>query len=293
MGTTTAEVASSVGPARGTSYLLAGISKSCSWTIDTLGDWPTGRLWKAMGKQTLAALRLILGPLVTLFSHDLVQTGRLASAALVGLVVIGLWGLYGDLLLSNLVVVAVIDVLIVCYAGSLMVLTGRLVRSQDRWQVESTLTLRELLSEGTPVGPAVQGGSPFYARQLRLRLEEEVRRCKEYGTPLTVVAVRLELPGQVPSHAIFSQANLDMADLVTSHREALHCPTPLGMFEYAFYLPNSGRPAAQAMTTFIAGSLRRYRCSFGLAVFPDDGEDGDTLLRHAIEQCGMLRTSAA
>ena len=246
-----------------------------------------------MRTRQLTSVRLTLSQLAALFSHDPAKTGLLVTVALVGLAVIGLWGLYGDLFLSNLVVVAVIEVLIVCYVGFVAVLIGRLVRSQDRWQVESALTLRELLSEGTTVAANMQGGSPFYARQLRLRLEEEIRRCMEYGTPLTVVAVRLELPGQPPSHAAFSQANSDMAELMTLHREALTCPTPLGMFEYAFCLPNCERRAAQAMTTFIANALRRYRCSFGLAVFPDDGEDGDTLLRRAIEQCGILHTSAA
>jgi hypothetical protein len=83
-----------------------------------------------------------------------------------------------------------------------------------------------------------------------------------------------------------------MAELVTLHRRALISPVPLGMFEYAFCLPNCDRRGAEAMTTFVANALRRYRCSFGLAVFPDDGEDSDTLLRRAIEQSGILSSSA-
>lgn len=246
-----------------------------------------------MGKRKLTAVRITLSRLVALFSHDPAQTGLLLTVALAGLAGIGLWGLYGDLFLSNLVVVAVIEVLIVCYVVSVAVLTARLVRSQDRWQVESALTLRELLSEGGNIAANVQAGSPFYARQLRLRLEEGIRQCKEYGTSLSVVAVRLEVHGQAPSRAGFSQANFDVAELVTLHREALISPTALGMFEYAFCLPNYDRHAAQAMTMFVANALRRYRCSFGLAVFPGDGEDADTLLRHAIEQCGVLHSSAA
>lgn len=246
-----------------------------------------------MGKGKLAPVRITLGRLVALFSHDPAQTGLLVIVALGGLAGIGLWGLYGDLFLSNLVVVAVIEVLIAFYVGAVALLTGRIVRSQDRWQVESALTLREMLSEGGNVAANVQAGSPFYARQLRLRLEEGISRCKEYGTSLSVVAVRLEVPGQAPSRTGFSQANFDIAELVTLHREALISPTALGMFEYAFCLPNYDRRAAQAMTTFVANALKRYRCSFGLAVFPDDGEDADTLLRRATEQCGMLHNRAA
>lgn len=246
-----------------------------------------------MGKQQLAGVRVTLGQLVALFSHDPAQTGLLATVALAGVTVIGLWGLYGDLFLSNLVVVAIAEVLIMCYVGAVAVLIGRLVRSQDRWQVDSALTLRELLSERGTSAASMQAGSPLNVRRLHLRLEEEIRWCKQYRTPFSVVAMGLEVPGQAPSHAAFSQANSDMAELVTLHHKALVSPTSLGLFEYAFCLPNCDRRAAEAMTTFVANALRRYRCSFGVAVFPDDGEDAETLLRHATEQCGMLHSSAA
>jgi hypothetical protein len=239
------------------------------------------------------AARQTLNQVAALYSHDPGQTGLIAGVAFFGLVVIGLWGLYGDLFLSNLVVVAVAEVMVVCYAGSLAFLAGRLVRSQDRWQVESALTLRELLSEGRDDAANPLTGAPFYARQLRLRLDEDIRRCREYGTSLTVVAVRLELPGRAPSRASFSQANFDMAQLASSHSHVLVAPTALGMFEYAFLLPNCDRRAARAVAAFVTSALRRYRCSFGFAVFPDDGEDGDTLLRRAVEECGMLQQPAA
>jgi len=246
-----------------------------------------------MAHRYFKALSRTTGQTVALFSHDPSQTGLFATVALAGLVIIGLWGLYGDLFLSNMVVVAVSEVLILCCVGTLAFLTGRLVRSHDRWQVESALTLRELLSEGKDGTANLQTGSPFHARQFRLRVEEEIRRCREYGTSVSVVALRLELPSQQPSRAGFSQANFDMAELLTSHRQALLSPTALGMFEYAFLLPNSEHRAAQAMATFVANALKRYRCSFGFAVFPDDGEDFDTLLRRATEQCGILHRSAA
>lgn len=246
-----------------------------------------------MARSRIATLRSAFGRLAAVFAHDPAQTGLLATVAIVGLVVIGLWGLYGDLFLSNLVVVLATEVLIAGYAGLLVLLTAQLVRSLDRWQVESALTLRDLLSERSSASASVQAGSPFYARRLRLQLESEIRKCKDYGTSVSVVAMRLEVPGQSPSHAVFTQANREVADLVTAHRETLVAPTSLGLFEYAFCLPNHDRRIARTMTAFIASALRRYRCSFGIAVFPEDGADADTLLRRAIEQCGMLATVAA
>jgi GGDEF domain-containing protein len=260
-----------------------------------LGSGPNGgatdkyvmqhRYFKTSSRAVSQALAVLL--------HDPAQAGLIATIAIAGLLIIGLWGLYGDLFLSNMVVVAVSEVLIVCCAGAVTFLTGRLVRSHDSWQVESALTLRELLSEGKDGTASLQAGSPFHARQFRLRVEEEIRRCRQYGTSLSVVALRVEIPSQSPSRAGFSQANFDMAELATAHREALLSPTALGMFEYALLLPNSGRRDAQAMTTFVGNALSRYRCSFGVAVYPDDGEDFDALLHSATEQCGILHRSAA
>lgn len=244
-------------------------------------------------RRTITNARLTASQLAALFSHDPAQAGILTTVALAGVAVIWLWGLYGDLLFSNLVVATSTSVLTFGYAGSLAVMAGRLVRSQDRWQVDSALTLRDLLSDRTNAGANPQAGSSFYVRQLRLRLDEEIRRCKGYGTELTVVAVRLELPGQAPSHAVLSQANAEMAELVAAHRDALTCPTSLGLFEYAFLLPGHDRQAAEAMTAWVARTLKRYRCSFGLAVFPEDATDADTLLRRATEHCGVLHSSAA
>ena len=246
-----------------------------------------------MAQRHHADIRQALSQVAPVFSHDPRETGRLAAVTFFGLAVIGLWGLYGDLFFSNLFVVAVAEVLIVYYVGSMAFLVGRLVRSYDRWQVESALTLRELLSEGGDGGAHPLAGSPFYTRQLRLRLDEDMRRCKEHGTSLTVVAVRLELSTQRPSRTSFTQANFDMAQLAMSHGDVLVSPTVLGMYEYAFILPNCDRRTAQSVKKFVAGALPRYRCSFGLAVFPEDGEDSETLLQCAVEECGMLNRAAA
>ena len=47
------------------------------------------------------AARQTLNQVAALYSHDPGQTGLIAGVAFSGLAVIGLWGLYGDLLFSN------------------------------------------------------------------------------------------------------------------------------------------------------------------------------------------------
>lgn len=210
-----------------------------------------------------------------------------------GLAVIGLWGLFSDLFLSNLVVVAVSVRLVIIYCSTLALLVERLVTSFDRWQVEASLTYRQLFTEVRPFTGASQGGSPFYGRRFQTQLQNELARCRAYKTPLTVVVFRLELPGQAPTHAVFAQASNEVADLLDQHQSTLVGASALGMFEYGFILPNCDRGAAKKITTFVAGRLERYRCYFGLATFPDQENDALTLLRLAIEESGLLNSQAA
>src|SRR4030042_332154 len=95
--------------------------------------------------------------------------------------------------------------------------------------------------------------------RVRVGWGEATRRCKEGGPSLPGLAVRLELPGRSPSRASFSQLNFDMAQLASSHPHVLASPTALGMFEYAFLLPNCDRRAARAVAAFVTSALRRYR----------------------------------
>ncbi len=246
-----------------------------------------------MGSGAVSVSRDLARQARVIASRDTVRAGQLGGVVLAGLAVLWLWGLYAELFLSNFVVVSVSTVLTAAYAGVIAVLIGNLVRAEDRWQVESAHTLRDLLSERADRTSSVQSGTAFYVRQLHLRLADEVRRCQEYGTPLSVVAVRLEAVGQSPTHALLTQANAAVSDLVSAHPDAFVCPTPLGLFEYAFILPHQDRQVAAVMTEFVAGALGRFHCSFGVATFPEDGGSAEALLREANDRCGILHSSAA
>jgi hypothetical protein len=105
--------------------------------------------------------------------------------------------------------------------------------------------------------------------------------------------MKVRVTGQQPTHALLRQVNAEVAQLAGSHSDMLTLPTAVGLFEYAFLLPNCDRRNAEAVTDFAARTLRRHRCSFGVAVFPDDGQDSETLLRNALERCGVLNTLSA
>lgn len=244
-------------------------------------------------KKALHTAQLVSHRFMELFFHNRWQGIRLIFIATIGFLGIGFWGLYADLVLSNLLTVAVAQLMLVVYFVTMAILLERLVRSHDRWQVESALTFRQLLAEAKSFSGDSQAGSPFYARRLREQLGEQLRRCEQYGTPLAVVAFRLELPGQSPSHAVFTQANRDVADLLTHHYTAMTCPTALGLFDYAAFIPNCDRRAAASVIGFLSRTLGRYQWYAGIAVAPDDGRDPDVLLQRAIAECGALHAYAA
>lgn len=244
---------------------------------------------RGLNFQSLHSIRHKWGNLI---GHDSSSSWLFLGVASGGLAAIGLWGLYGDLFLSNLVVVAVSVFTIIIYCFALLLLVERKVTSYDRWQVEAALTYRQLLTEARPFTGDSQGGSPFYARRFQTQLQDEMARCRAYKTPLSVVAFRLELPGQAPTHAVFAQANNDVADLLVQHQSTLVGASAFGMFEYGFILPNCDRGAAEKITAFIARRLERYRCYFGVATFPDQENNALMLLRRAIEECGVLNSQA-
>lgn len=244
-----------------------------------------------MRTERLEELRRIAGQLSKLSADDPPRAGRFTAVALLGLAVIWAWGLYGDLFLSNFIVVTTSAFLIAGYSGYLVVVGAEIMRSHDRWEVDSALTLRDMLVDRSE-GGGVQAGSPFYLRLFRLRVEEEVRRCDRAGSPLTVVVIRLQLPGQSPSHSTFSRASAEMANVAAAHPDLVTCPTALGLFEYAFLLPGRDTDEAEAAAEVIGKALPRYRCLFGFALFPEDGASADDLLRFAMEQSDMLRTLA-
>jgi hypothetical protein len=228
-----------------------------------------------------------------LYWHNPRTAGLFVVLAIAGLVLIGLWGLYGDWFLGNLVAVTVAEALTLAYVVAVALAAGHLVHERDQWQVESALTFRQMLAEAKSFSGDAQAGSPFYAKRLRLALQSDIEHAIDMGTLVGVVGFRVELQGQSPSHAVFTQANHEVAELLSQYPDTIACPTALGMFEYAFYVRNVDLKSVKAITGFIERSLKRYRCDFGVAMLVDDGHDAESLLKAAMSRCGWLNTTAA
>jgi len=74
------------------------------------------------------------------------QADLIMKAGFGGPVAIVLWDFGGGLLLPALPVALVTFLLILAYAGALVYLIAKLVRSADKWQVDSAMQARRLLT---------------------------------------------------------------------------------------------------------------------------------------------------
>jgi hypothetical protein len=168
-----------------------------------------------------------------------------------------------------------------------MYLTGHLVRRADRWQVESALQARRLLSTGRHTNQIASADTPiatFDHWYFVLRLEDEIKRARRQGTGVSVAMMRIGLPGEAPTAAMTEQINFDVAQLAANHAQTMTMPSAIGPLEYAFLLPNTDRKEARARIAPLLAPLGDYWCEFGIAVYPDDGTEAEGLVMLARER---------
>jgi hypothetical protein len=214
------------------------------------------------------------------------RTRSLLKAAGAGAVALLVWSWLGRTVAGELIFVVTDLVAIVAYSTAIVVMTGNLVRDADRWQVESALQAKRLMSRGPrrDSGPAPAGeptATTFDHWYFVLRLEDEIKRARRYGKQVSVVIMKLGTPEGEPSAALTEQINFDVAQLAANHSGTMTMPSAIGPLEYAFLLPETDRNGAKARVAPLLTPLGDYWCRFGIAVYPDDGAEAETLVELA------------
>lgn len=226
------------------------------------------------------------GSIVHLVHAEPERTRTLLKVAGAGAVALLVWSWLGRTVAGELVFVVTDLVAIVAYSTAIVLMTGNLVRDADRWQVESALQARRLMSRGPRrnAGPARPGepvATTFDHWYFVLRLEDEIKRARRYGKQVSVVIMKLGTPDGEPSAALTEQINFDVAQLAANHSGTMTMPSAIGPLEYAFLLPETDRNGAKARVAPLLTPLGDYWCRFGIAVYPDDGAEAETLLELA------------
>lgn len=229
-------------------------------------------------------------------------SGFLVKFGLAGPVVIMAWDRLATLALPLFLTLPVSVALILGYAGILAVLIARIIRSADRWQVESAMQSRRLLTgdgrraatvaseEGDeqegPRGPAPAVPLPsFHSAYFLLRLTDEVQSARRDGRPMTLVSLDVIVPGREQTREQVEKVGLDLAHIAANQVKTISHPLSVGPTEFVFSLPDTNLKDAKAFVSKVVQSLGDYWCHFGLAAYPTDATEPEGLFNYARQQC--------
>ncbi len=213
------------------------------------------------------------------------RTRLLLKVAGAGALTLLVWAAIGKAVVSDVVFLLIDLVAIAAYSTAVAILTGNLVRGADRWQVESAMQARRLLSSPRRAEPVAATGEPQTASfdhwYFILRLEDEIKRARRYGNPLSVVILHIGPPGEEATPAITEKIDYDVAQLAANLAKTMTMPCAIAPLEYAFILPESDRNEARARIAPLLTPLGDYWCRFGISVYPDDATAAEELVELA------------
>jgi diguanylate cyclase (GGDEF)-like protein len=129
-------------------------------------------------------------------------------------------------------------------------------------------------------------------RGFNRRLHRELQRARRSGQPLALVVADLDRFKAVNDqfgHPAGDEALRRVSALLGAVKRESDTMARIGGEEFGLVLPYTGRDGAQTMAERIRGTIRSefadqrvaLTSSFGIAVFPDDGDTQDLLMRAA------------
>lgn len=266
------------------------------------------------------------------------RTIGLLKVAAGGAVILAFWAMIVGDFMTPLLFFPLTLVLLGLYAGIVTLVTVDLVQHSDRWQVESVLQTRRLVSSGgrqplqepAPVSAAAAPSathanagrgagasasasasasananasaiSANYANSpsasfdqwyFVLRLEEEIKTARRTGSTVSIAIMSIMPPGREPTPALVEQINFDVAKMASNHSKSMAMPNAIGPLEYAFILPESDRDEARSRVAPLLNPLGDYWCEFGIACYPRDGTEAESLVTTARKEIEDIMTKS-
>lgn len=228
------------------------------------------------------------------------QAWLLLKVVLGGALAIVAWDLASSYFLGDIGSALVTLLLVLSYALGLAYVTKRLVESMDRFQVESAKQASRLAATRRrvdhPSGDTVIPPMPlasFQQAYFLLRLNEEVKQARLHGHLLSLIAIDVTVPHQEMTPELVERVSFELAQIASDHARTISMPLSTGETEFVFCLPQADAKGVKAFTSQLVTGLGRYWCHFGVATYPDDGTDAETLFNRAREACEFSRQDGA
>jgi GGDEF domain-containing protein len=234
------------------------------------------------------------------FKREPDQAWLLLKVVLVGAIAIVAWDLASSYFLSDIASAVVSLLLVLAYALCLAYLTNRLVKSMDRFQVESAKQATRLATTRRrverPTGEFVLPPTPpasFQQDYFLLRLNEEVKQARLHGRLLSLIAIDVTVPNQEMTPELVERVSFEVAEIASDHARTISLPLAISETEFLFCLPQIDGKGVKTFTSHLVTALGRYWCHFGIAAYPEDGTDAETLFNRAREACELSRQDIA
>jgi hypothetical protein len=116
-----------------------------------------------------------------------------------------------------------------------------------------------------------------------------VLRSRREGHELSVIALELNVPGQEISPAVVEQVSFEVAHLASSQAKSISQSLAVGPNEFVFCLPGFDHAASRDFMRKVVQGLGSYWCHFGMAVYPENATDAESLFNFARQQCEQSR----
>lgn len=140
-----------------------------------------------------------------------------------------------------------------------------------------------------PLPPSLEPEPGFQQRYFLMRLEAELQEARREGRQMSLVALDVTIPGQELTRAAVDRVCAEMAYIAASHPKTISRPVSVGPTEFLYSLPRLDENEAKAFVSKVVQALGDYWCHFGIAVYPNDATDAESLIERALDACEESR----
>lgn len=230
------------------------------------------------------------------FKREPGQTRWLVRFGLAVPIVILLWNIVGGMFLDEIIIGVGLLLGIFVYGIGLAIQIVRIMSASERWGVESALNARRVSSRVQTRGDLIDetviresATINFQHAQFLRRLSEDVVASRRDGSHVSVIWLDVSVPGMNPYPAQTEKMAVDVAELLASQSKTIGATLNLSLNEYVFSLPQHDRAAAHAFMRKLLLGLGKYWCHCGIAEYPTDGTDAESVFQKARERCDASR----